>query len=316
MLKIHYNEKQICSKHIDKCTSKSPLKPKLVLNKLISLLDTQFYKIEDIIPLKKDDFKIAHTEKYINSIYENNKDGDILENRLPWSNELLESLEYTNGSLYQAIKYSIKEPENIHISLTSGFHHAQPNSSFGFCTFSGQCIASLKLYNELMTVGCYIDLDAHFGNSIEDTRKFNKTLNNAIPRWANYNPPEDEDYYIQDFMNFLYNVLEPKIKNGECHYIVYCHGADSIKGDDLDKGVLIKDEWINCSHVFWTWYNKLCDEIQKYIPVTLSLFGGYREKDYDYVINAHVEDIILAHEYNKTKSQKNIQIYNIDKTQI
>lgn len=318
MLKIHYNEKQVCTKHIEKCVSKSPLKPKLVLESLIKKLNKDSYIIEDIIPLNREDFKLAHTERYINSIYDINKDGDILENRLPWSNELLTSLEYTNGSLYQAIKHSIKQPEIVHISLTSGFHHAQPNSSYGFCTFSGQCIASLKIYNELLLTGCYIDLDAHFGNSIEDTRRFNKNINDCIPRWANFNPNDnylDQQDYINEFEHFLNNTLAQKIRDKECHYIVYCHGADSIEGDDLNQGILSRENWLKCSHIFWQWYHNLCNELKYYIPVSISLFGGYREDDYKYVIDAHTDDILLAEKYNKNNNEKQLEFY-IEKTQI
>ena len=56
-------------------------------------------------------------------------------------------------------------------SPTSGFHHARPEGGSGFCTFSGQVIASLKIYEEKKLVGAYLDLDGHYGNSIEDSRK-------------------------------------------------------------------------------------------------------------------------------------------------
>lgn len=47
--------------------------------------------------------------------------------------------------------------------------------------FSRQVIAAVKLYKELNVSGAWIDLDAHFGNNIEDSRYIVQSLNKAIP---------------------------------------------------------------------------------------------------------------------------------------
>ena len=270
MLIIHYNDLQVCDKYMEKSFSKSPLKPKLVLDGLKEKLNNNQYLIKDFKPYIKDDFKLAHYNTHINYVYDLNEEGTIMENDLPWSKELVTSLEYTNASLYSSIKSSIEDPSNVHISLVSGMHHARPHMGIGFCTFSGQCIASIKLYNELNVKGCYIDLDAHFGNSIDDTRIFNPLLNECIPRWANYNPQQKlkNRSYINDFGSYLYTFLENRILNEEINYIVYCHGADSIEGDDCKNGKVTLEQWYECTEIFWVWYKQLCKKLNKQFPVT------------------------------------------------
>lgn len=296
MLKIFYNPLQVCTEHMEGSFSKSPLKPKLVVEGLQSLLKQDQYEILDYIPYNKADFKLAHYDAHINGVYEYNQPGAIMETDLPWSQTLVKSLEYTNACLYNAIKASIENPEHIYLSPTSGYHHARPHMGLGFCTFSGQCIASLKMYEEKQAVGVYIDLDAHFGNSIDDTRIFNPLLNTCIPKWANYNPNLylKNRAYINDFASYLYTFLQAKVLNNECQYIVYCHGADSIEGDDSGGGKVTLDQWHECTTIFWNWYNETCEKLGRKIPVSLSLFGGYRNDNYQYVIDAHTKDILIG----------------------
>ncbi len=301
MLKIYYNPIQVCEKHIEKSFSKSPLKPKLVLEGLKSKLKEDQYEVVDYTPYSKEDFKLAHYDAHINGVYEFNQEGELMENDLPWSKELVSSLEYTNASIYNTIKNSILDPEHIYASLTSGYHHSRPHMGIGFCTFSGQVIASLKVYEEFGAIGAYIDLDSHFGNSIEDTKVFNPKVNECIPEWANFNPRQSHfnQAYINELGSYLYTFLEQKILDGQCQYIVYCHGADSIEGDASGGGKVTLEQWHYCTTIFWTWYNQLCEKLGRKFPVSLSLFGGYRDDDFQYVIDAHVNDILMGLELKK-----------------
>lgn len=301
MIKIHYTPKQVCDKHLDKSFSKSPLKPRLVVENLKTKLTDEQYQIVEFQPYTKEDFKVAHYDTHINGVYEYNNEGAFMENDLPWSKELVNSLEYTNASIHSAIRSSILEPQYIHLSPTSGFHHARPHMGIGFCTFSGQVIASIKNYKEFGAVGAYIDLDSHFGNSIEDTRVFNPELNKCVPDWANFNPRQKNMYreYINELGSYLV-FLEEKILNNECQYIVYCHGADSILGDDSGGGKVTLEQWHECTEIFWNWYNQLCTKLGKPFPVSLALFGGYRGSNFQYAVDAHVKDIMLGLEL-KTK---------------
>lgn len=284
---VFYREEQVCQKDIQgKSFSKSPLKPKLLME---YLAENGFADSLNVIgnfrPMGKRDFKLAHTPKYVNNFYAGK--GNCRSNSLPWSRELVESVQYTNSSLYHAIKYACKHPEVMTFSPTSGFHHAGPGSGSGFCTFSGQVIASTKLYRQKGLVGAYLDLDGHFGNSIGDSKKFVSDLNESI--YMNINPRGSHNDYIGDFVSKL-SELEEAIRLGLVDYVVWCHGADSHEWDSLGHQCTT-EEWIMCSRIFYKTIASLEKELGRHIPVTLSLFGGYRDDDYESVLSLHASDI-------------------------
>lgn len=285
-----YTKKQVCFDSIkEKSFSKSPLKPYLLLKKIKKSEYSEMLKIKkDFEPFTKKDFEIAHTKKYIDNFF--NKKGNYNSNGVPWSKNLTESVKYTNSSLYNAIKYAYENPDSVTFAPVSGMHHATPNAGSGFCTFSGQVIASIKLYEEYGISGAYFDLDGHYGNSIEDTRKFNKTLNKAIPKGCNVNPIGSNKEYFKDFNNYL-DKIGHEILNGRIHYVVFAHGADSHIEDDLD-GQCNTEYWLKCAEEFAIWVNELSLVMGKNLPVTLALFGGYRKDAYDSVLNLHVKSLI------------------------
>jgi acetoin utilization deacetylase AcuC-like enzyme len=172
-------------------------------------------------------------------------------------------------------------------SPTSGFHHAQPRGGSGFCTFSGQVIASTKLYREKGLVGAYLDLDGHFGNSIKDSQRFVKDLNESI--FMNINPQGSHYSYICDFIKNL-DKLADAIRFDIVDYVVWCHGADSHEWDQLGHQCTT-EEWILCSKIFYLKIYELEQELGRCIPVTSSLFGGYRDDDYNSVLSLHASDI-------------------------
>ena len=267
-------------------TSKFMLKPKLFmdfLNKenLDKYIDIDSYQK----PITNKDLLLAHTQEYINSML----NGDDLlssSNNLEQSEDFVLSCIYNISSLYESIKYAINNPEQLTLSPSQGFHNAMPNKGANFCTFSGQAIASMKIYKELKKSGAYIDLDLHYGNSIDDTRLFNKTLNKAIPKGFNFNPKGKQKYYVSDLQDKL-NQLEKGIKNGKIDYVVVAHGANSHIEDDM-MGQLTTEQQLECSRMVYNTLS-LYD-----IPIIISLFGGCREDDYDNVLKLHTADLIEA----------------------
>jgi len=295
-VKFLYNHKQVCVENIaDSSFSKSPLKPMLYMKDVVARLGKS--GLIDIIsnfkPFRTRDFKNAHTDEYVNDFFTGGPKRES--NSIPWSKKLANSVKWTNSSLYNAVEQSYLDPNNLYVSPTSGFHHAGPNGGMGFCTFSGQVIASLKMYRKYGVKGAYLDLDGHYGNSIGDSREFvqNKygwNLDDIIQ--MNINPRGTGSQYIDDFVMSL-GTLANKIRQGDVDYIVWCHGADSHKDDDLGSQ-LTTNEWKSVSSIFYTWLNKLELELGRKIPLTLSLFGGYRRDDYQSVINLHLSDLMIG----------------------
>lgn len=292
MLHAFYTYKQVNNDYtMTYSLSKSPLKPKLVMNKLQETHALDIITHNEFDPLTKEDFLIAHSEEYVDSFFSGN--GHLARsNSIPWSETLVETVTYTNASLYNSIKYATENYNSFVLSPTSGFHHAQPHKGLGFCTFSGQVVASVKLYRETGSVGAYIDLDGHYGNSIGDTQDFCPDVKNAIS--FNYNAKGQNASYIDNLKRFLYRELGPSIRDNTTHYVVWCHGADSHIDDDfVGADYVDTDHWLQASDIFYSFIET--QRRQGYnVPVVTSLFGGYRRNNYQFVIDLHCKDIITG----------------------
>jgi acetoin utilization deacetylase AcuC-like enzyme len=284
-----YNKKQVCFDSIrERSYSKSPLKPYLLMERIHALgLESNFDIHSDFQPFTQEDFHLAHSEEYVNNVF--NQQGNYQSNGVPWSENLVESVRYTNSAMYHAIKHSLGQPDQLCFAPVSGMHHATPTAGQGFCTFSGQVIASLKLYDEFGVSGAWLDLDGHYGNSIEDSRYFVPRLNQAIPLDCNVNPSGRNAGYVQNFREKLEPVRR-RILAGEVHYVVFAHGADSHIDDDLG-GQCDTAHWLQCAEVFTQWVADVSEEMGKPLPVTLALFGGYRSDDYNIVLHLHLASI-------------------------
>lgn len=288
----YYTPKQVLEDNIQLSTSKSPLKPKLVMSALMKVANEYIHIQPKFKPFTRDICEIAHSKYWVDTVFDFNKPGVKLASSIPWSEQLVTSLTYTSSSLYHAIKHSINKPEDVVFSPTSGFHHARPHAGMGFCTFAGQVIASTKIYRETGKVGCYLDLDGHYGNSIEDCRSFvGEDLNKAVPKKFNYNTSSTGKLYVKELFHYLYDVLQPAMIKGDVDYVVWCHGADSHQDDDLGHQVNT-EEWVQCSKIFWTWVKNMDKVMGKPISVSCALFGGYRSDDYQSVIDLHVSDFV------------------------
>src|ERR1700740_1017509 len=144
IIKTFYNHKQVMEYNSEKSFSKSPLKPKLLLQylKRLGLMEHFFELHHTFRPFTKEDFLIAHTKKYVDAVF-NGVKPLCSSNNLPWSKELVTSLCFTNESVDKALEFASQNPDQVTFSPSAGFHHARPESGGGFCTFSGQVIASV-----------------------------------------------------------------------------------------------------------------------------------------------------------------------------
>lgn len=299
-IKTFYTPKQVCHK-MDSSFSKSPLKPYLLMKKIQDEGYGEHFDIDDsFAPIDKDDFLIAHTKEYVENMFEGK--GNYRNNSLPWSKELVDSLHYTTGSLLAAKRHAIQNPGQICFAPVSGMHHARPDSGSGFCTFSGQVISAIKIYQEFGLTGAYLDLDGHYGNSIEDTYSFNPVLSKAIPKGYNINPSGKNESYITNFKYALERLGE-EILAGRCHYVVFAHGADSHENDDLG-GQVDTEHWLKAAQEFGSWVNRISEQLGKPLPVVLALFGGYRSDNYDFVLNLHISSLLTCKSFIHNENVK------------
>lgn len=291
-IRLYYRPEMVLKRDSDNNYSKSPLKPMLFVEflKKTGLL-RHFETLSDWLPFDQKDFLIAHTEPYVRDFF-NGKEPLASSNGLTWTAQFADSVRYTNASLYYALQGALDDPGQISFSPSSGFHHATPGKGGGFCTFSGQVIASVRLYRERGLSGAYIDLDGHFGNSIEDSRGFVHDLNRAVPPGCNINPRGMNAAYLRDLRKQL-RWLHELLLREKIHYIVYPHGSDSHEWDDLG-GQCTTDEWLEASRLVYTMVGEASRSLGRPVPLVLALFGGYREDDYDSVLSLHAADAALC----------------------
>ena len=270
--------------------SKSPCKPTRFVEWLLrSPLAKAAHLREDWAPLDPAEFLFAHEREYIDGFFAG-KAPHATSNGLDWSPRFADSVRYTNGSLMAATRAAIANPSRIALSPTSGFHHAIPERGGGFCTFSGQVVVATRLFWELGKRGAWIDLDGHFGNSIEDSRRFARELNSAIK--FNLNPRGEHEAYLSDLSRGLREIGEAVLA-GQVDYVSFAHGADSHEDDDMG-GQCTTEEWLEASRRVYGAVKKWSDQLGRPVPLVTALFGGYRRVDYEGVLRLHGADLAIG----------------------
>ena len=291
-----YTRKQANKKPVG--YSDSPMKPFLLMKKIKEMDLSYLFQINNNFPPFQDsDFQIAHTEDYIKNFFYDESE-TVRSNGLLRTEEFASTIRFTNSSLYHAQKYAVESPSCITFSPTSGFHHATPLRGSAFCTFSGQVISAVKLYREKGIRTAWIDMDGHRGNSIEDSRRFVPDLNDAIPVGMNLNPVRSTNLeYLEDLDMGLERIAE-EVLAGRIHSICFAQGADSHEWDRLsfDDTSLSTEDWIKAHQMVFESVKTMSQQANKHIPLTISLFGGYREDDYDSVLNLHLGTLISGME--------------------
>lgn len=287
-IKTFFKEEQVPSIRVG--YSRSPEKPKLLLKKINKNPDfSKNFVTYDFKPFNKKDFIKIHSEKYVNDFFTGVK--PLCDsNGLTWTKEFADTVRYTNASLYNAQKQSIKDPNFVCFSPTSGFHHAKPNIGWGFCTFAGQVISALKNYEETGYKTLWIDLDGHFGNSIEDCKRMHENLIECLPEGCNINPVGREEKYIND-LSMKLDLVKERLINEDDWSICFAQGADSHIWDELG-GQVGTENWIKAHKVVYNFIKEVNEKRGSNLPLTISLFGGYRDDDYNSVLNLHLSNII------------------------
>ena len=290
-----YTKKQAITKPIG--FSHSPLKPYLLMEKMKKSGLSKHLDIQSkFSPFENSDFEIAHTSSYVENFF-NGVEPSATSNGLDWNKKFAESVRYTNSSLYHAQKYSLDNPECITFSPTSGFHHAHPESGSAFCTFSGQVISALKIYRDTNLTKKYgtpiktawIDLDGHFGNSIGDAQRYTSDIKKAIPEGFNLNPSGYGTTYLENLKLGLEKIANAILQD-EIQSVCFAQGADSHEEDDLG-GQVGTNDWIKAHEMVFEMIKNVSITRKKAVPLTLSLFGGYRQDDYESVLNLHMKNI-------------------------
>ncbi len=269
--------------------SKSPSKPRRFIEFLRNTRVWDHVELSgDFNPINRDQMLLAHEERYVDAFLTG--EGHLAgSSRLKWSPKFRDSVLLTNGCLLHAIEAAIDEPHNITMAPVSGFHHARPDGGSGFCALSGQVISAIELYRKRGLRGAWVDLDGHFGNSIGDTVGFAPDVAEAIQ--VNINPEGRGERYLFDLSEKMYD-LKSRVVSGEVDYICVAHGADSHEWDQLG-GQVDTEEWLRASDIVYRTIQVMRFN-RPNLPVTLSLFGGYRDDHPESVLGLHAMDVASA----------------------
>ena len=270
----------------------NPAKPRLIMEYLERKgLIENFQTESDFPPLSREDYYIAHTKEMVDNFFDRGKTSRIL--GVKWTPEYARATTYEGASLYHAIRYAVQNPEEVCFSPSGAFHHANPTRGALFCPFSGQVIASVKVYQEFGLCGAYIDLDGHYGNSIDNSRDFVTDIDKAIsPDCGNINIMAYHQKYMEELKANL-AVLREEIIGNRVNYVVFGHGADSHEWDEL-ASQLSTEEWIECSRLVYSMIRETEAVTGRQIPLILFLLGGYRKDDYNSVLSLHTADLVTC----------------------
>ncbi len=268
--------------------SKSPTKPRRFVEFLRGTPVWRHVELHaDFAIASREDLELAHEARYVAGFLAGTKP-HAEANGLTWSPAFRDSVLHTNGGLLAAVTAAVDHPEQVTMAPVSGFHHARPEGGAAFCTFSGQVIVALRLYRDRGLRGAWIDLDGHEGNSIEDSRTFAPDLDLAIPVGCNINPSGTHASYLRDLGAQLQR-LGARVVAGEIDYVCVAHGADSHEWDQLGHQCSTA-EWLGAADLVYRSLRDWSATLGRPVPVTLALFGGYRDDHPDSVLGLHAMD--------------------------
>lgn len=269
--------------------SKSPTKPRRFVEFLQATPLWPHVQLRaDFEPATRAQLLQAHVPEYVDAFLSGTRPA-CESSSLAWSPAFRDSVLLTNGCLLAAVRAAVADPRQVTLAPVSGFHHAQPRQGAGFCTFSGQVVAGVTVYRESGKRGAWIDLDGHYGNSIEDSRSFAPDLDAALP--VNLNPAGTHQHYLEDLRAKLAN-LERVILAGDIDYVCFAHGADSHEWDTLGVQCTTA-EWLQAADEVYQMVAR-CRRAGTPVPVTLALFGGYRDDHPASVLGLHAMDTARA----------------------
>ncbi len=247
---VYYFPKQLSNPD---SASPSPRKPAFVVADWIE----QGFPIRVIEPLpaSREQIVIAHEGSYVDGVLD-----CVLPNGFRGrQKDVADSLPWTSGSFLSAARCALQNGLAA-CSPTSGFHHAGPDSGYGYCTFNGLLATALALKAEgkVSRVGI-LDCDEHYGDGSAEI------IDKQGIDWIRHVSEEYEGAAAaQRFIDTL-----PVVVRGFAGYdlLLYQAGADPHIDDPLG-GFLTTDELAERDRIVFS----VAKEIG--IPVVWNLAGG------------------------------------------
>lgn len=186
-----------------------------------------------------------------------------------FSESVARSVLYTCGACHDSALLALRD--GVSASLTSGFHHAGPRTSRGFCTFNGLMVSAVQLLDAGQAKKvAIVDCDYHYGDGtqaiIDALQLEDRVLH--VSFGETYRRPEQAGAYLAAVLG-----LRPTFEELKPDLILYQAGAD-VHVDDPFGGLLTTGQMRERDKAMFLLARALD------IPLTFNLAGGYQiEKD-------------------------------------
>lgn len=256
-LKVVYSEDMVSSS--GRIGSPSDRKPKLVAEALgHTAWPIQFVAPE---PMAISDICKVHDPSFVDDVLQlrrANGFGSI-------SESVARSVLYTSGACYCSALIALAD--GVSASLTSGFHHAGPRNSRGFCTFNGLMVTAVQLLDEeRVRKVAIVDCDYHYGDGtqaiIDEQGRSEQVLHLSFGK--NFRHPAQADAYLDAL-----GALGAQLRNFGAEIVLYQAGADVHVNDPLG-GLLTTEQMRARDRAVLEMARELS------VPITWNLAGGYQ----------------------------------------
>ena len=250
---VYYSPKQLSNPD---SASPSPRKPAFVVADWIEQgLPIRVIEPE---PVSREQIALAHDRSYVDGVLD-----CVLPNGFRGrQKEVADSLPWTSGSFLSAARCALQNGL-VACSPTSGFHHAGPDSGYGYCTFNGLLVTALALKAEgkVSRVGI-LDCDEHYGDGTAEI------IDKLGIEWIRHVSEEYEGAAAAQ--RFIYTVPSVVRSFARFDLLIYQAGADQHIDDPLG-GFLTTAELAERDRIVFS----VAKEIG--IPLVWNLAGGYQQ---------------------------------------
>lgn len=239
--------------------------------KVVESWQKQFpIELHEPMPVTVEELCRAHDRDFVEGILSCQEDNGF-GNRSP---EVAASLLYTSGAMLSAARHLARQLQagtkgTVAAAPCSGFHHAGPRRSEGFCTFNGLMVTALALREEFpgMRVGI-LDFDMHYGNGTDDIIRVKQDTSwlRHFTAGSYFVFPHQAPEFFRNMPNFINSF-------SDCDLMLYQAGADPHINDPYG-GFLTTEELRQRDAQVFNAFKAL------EIPIVWNLAGGYQtERD-------------------------------------
>ena len=212
------------------------------------------------VPITTTQIKLTHSADYVDKILACEiKNG--FGNKLP---DVAKTLPFTTGAMLCASREAIKNGK-VAVAPCSGFHHAEYESAFGYCTFNGLIVTAMALKAEgLVNKVGILDFDMHDGDGTHSLIEHHKAAS-----WIKHYSAGQEYTTANQAQEFLKRIPELVVEMRDCDVILYQAGADPHIDDPLG-GFLTTEQLQKRDRLVFT----MADYLD--VPIAWNLAGGYQ----------------------------------------